>query len=205
MEYPKIHSLYMRDPITNKFTTEFSKPEFDSEDLWHVEEKIDGMNMRVYIDNGKITDIKGRTDAASIPPKLLKWLGRDELVLKIMEHYNTGPVILFGEGFGAGIQSGGIYRKDQAMILFDCYMGGRWSTRLEILEIAGQLGMEVPAFIGLMTKEEAIKYVKSKPKGFYGDQNYPMEGVMCRSEPLVRYNTRSANPVMFKLKVKDFK
>ena len=27
---------------------------------------------------------------------------------------------------------------------------------------------------------------------------------MCRSDPLMRFNSRSANPVMFKLKAKDF-
>jgi len=205
MKYPKIHSLYKRDPNTHKFLDEYSKPEFAScsHRPWDVQEKIDGMNIRIYIQDNKIIDIEGRTDEAFIPPKLLKWLQRDEL-REAIEALEMNTIILFGEGFGSGIQSGGIYRKDQAMILFDTYGSQRWGTREEVTSIAEALGMETPYRIGRMTMQEAIDYVKSKPNGWYGSGSYPIEGVICRSEPLVRYNKHSADPIMFKLKCKDF-
>jgi len=56
-----------------------------------------------------------------------------------------------------------------------------------------------------MTEEEVVAFVKSKPTGKYNDTGYPMEGIIARSEPLVRFNEPGAGPVMWKLKVKDFK
>ncbi len=206
MEYPKIHSLFKRDPETHRFLDEVSCEEFYGHSEWRVEEKIDGMNIRIYIDGpqGIITDIKGRTDNAMIPPKLLKYFKNNTLFQnysKIL--FLNGPAILFGEGFGADIQSGGIYRKDMAFILFDCYFSDRWSTREEIYHMGPLLGFDTPHDYGIMSISEIIKMIKSKPNGMYGSANYLTEGIIARSHPLVRFNDRSANPVLWKLKVKD--
>jgi ATP-dependent RNA circularization protein (DNA/RNA ligase family) len=205
MEYPKIHSLFMRDEKTHKFTEHYSKREFESPHiLWSVEEKIDGMNMRIHVTDGKITKVVGRTDDALIPPKLLAWFNRPEFIEKIAI-IKPVTAILYGEGFGAGVQKGGIYRPDPAFILFDCYAQDRWGTRPEIRELAQLLGIDCPAWLGVMTTQEVVEYVKSRPQGMYGLGNYMMEGVICRSNPVVRFNDEQAAPVMFKLKVRDFK
>jgi hypothetical protein len=204
MEYPKIHSLFKRDEKTHRFTNELSKEEFDvPHTFWHCEEKIDGTNMRIYIKDNKITDIKGRNDSSLLEPKVLAWINRPELAKKVAE-FEPKTCILFGEGFGGKIQIGKNYRKDEAFILFDCYANGRWATRTEISRIAYDLDMGCPAYLGCLTTGEAIEYVQKKPRGKYGSNDYPMEGIICRSWPLVRFNDKSADPVMFKLKVKDF-
>ncbi len=202
MEYPKINSIWKRDEANALIPGDYARPEFSACKQWRVEEKIDGTNIRVYIQDGGI-EIKGRTNKAEIPAPLLAFFARDEFMNKL-PYFGTTPVQLFGEGFGASIQSGGIYRPDVAFILFDVYMSNRWSTREEVQETALALGLDCPADLGIMTEEEIIAFVKSKPKGRYNDKGYPMEGVMVRSQPLMRFNTQGAAPVMWKLKVKDF-
>lgn len=206
MEYPKINSIYKRETLPGGtvgrlIPGQYACPEFASFSQWRVEEKIDGMNIRVFVDGDRI-EIKGRTEHALLPPKLLQYFeGLKPFLLNnpIYPH----PYILFGEGFGAGIQKGGIYRKDVAFCLFDVYTN-RWSTREEVYAIAERFGLDRPHDFGLMTELEILNFVESQPSGKYNDKGYPMEGVMCRSEPLMRCNTYSAHPIQWKLKAKDF-
>jgi ATP-dependent RNA circularization protein (DNA/RNA ligase family) len=201
MEYPKIHTLWKRGEDHKIIEGDYSKPEFASIKTWRVQEKIDGTNVRIFINCDKGVEIKGRTNEALLHPKLIK-------LIEEKHYYNQtlpiGNMILFGEGFGAGIQKGGIYRKDMSFILFDVYANGRWSTREEVNDIAKLLDLEQPADLGSMTQDDIVSFVKSKPRGRYNNEGYIMEGVVVRSEPLMRYNTQSADPIVWKLKVKDF-
>ena len=203
MEYPKINSLWKRDNAHNIIENDYARAEFGAFKKWRVEEKIDGTNIRMYVQNGTI-DVKGRTNKADVPAAVLAFLTREEFLQKL-SCFGVNPVILFGEGFGGNIQIGTHYRKDVAFILFDVYMHGKWCSREEVWELAQKLGLDHPADLGMMTEEEIVAFVKSKPTGKYNDTGYPMEGVIARSEPLVRFNEQTADPVMWKLKVKDFK
>ena len=228
MEYPKIHSLWKRAEGHNFIIGDYSCPEFATQTKWRVQEKIDGTNIRIVIQrfadpqldvlyttlkqgnkiSNQICDIclLGKTGNAQIPKGIIDWFQEKHFEITLLQNsiFPIGTTILFGEGFGPKIQSGGIYRKDISFILFDVYMCGRWSTREEVDEIAKLLGLESPCDLGLMKEEEIVAFVCSKPKGFYGDKNYTIEGIVARSEPLVRFNNNQANPVMWKLKVKDF-
>lgn len=176
-------------------------------------------------------EIHGRTNKAQLNQKLIDFIWNKHFETKLDLFPINGEVystVLFGEGFGAGIQSGGIYRNDISFILFDVYMGGRWSTREEVKHLANLLELETPHDFGMMTQDEIISFIKSKPRGMYGantittpknifiaaagtgiivkpSPNYILEGIVARSEPLVRFNNNQASPVMWKLKVKDFK
>ena len=168
-------------------------------------------------------EIHGRTNKAQLNQKLIDFIWNKHFETKLDLFPINGEVystVLFGEGFGAGIQSGGIYRNDISFILFDVYMGGRWSTREEVKHLANLLELETPHDFGMMTQDEIISFVKSKPRGWYAAYHarelygidvedatyaYTIEGIVARSEPLVRFNNNQASPVMWKLKVKDFK
>jgi hypothetical protein len=56
-------------------------------------------------------------------------------------------VTVYGEGYGAGIQTGAVYRPDQAVIVFDVKTGAWWLAREDVADVAGKLGLDVvPAF-----------------------------------------------------------
>lgn len=219
MEYPKIHSLWMRHSLLSGKTKrpfivgEYAKEEFGSISKWRVEEKIDGMNIRLYIDRDRI-DVKGRTNYSKIPGSFMDYINNHEFRSKVS--MIPFPGILFGEGFGAGIQTGGIYRPTQAFMLFDAYIDRQWLSREGVRRLGETLGFDTPHDFGIMTEDDIIDLVKSAPRTYYEDKTdiqpkkmlyqskNAFEGVMVRSEPQMRFNDQQATPIMWKLKVKDF-
>jgi len=224
-EYVKINSLWkrhgcdlekvdkvFRDTITNKkdfIVGEYSKQEFGNIKKWHVEEKIDGTNIRVTYKNGSIY-IEGRTSAAQLPCHLLHYL-QETFTPEIMQKVfpvepgddSMPKVTLFGEGYGPKIQScGGNYRSTPGFILFDVFVGGWWLKREDVKSIADKIGVPTCPEIGVMEECEIVEYIKSNPLSLCSKIPHVMEGVVCRSYPLVLF--RDGTPVMWKLKCKDF-
>jgi ATP-dependent RNA circularization protein (DNA/RNA ligase family) len=221
MQYPKIHSLWKRqgwyleegkknNPEYQKgrqsfIIGDYALPEFGIIKQWRVSEKVDGTNIRIHLTDK--VEFHGRTADSNLPTKLYHYLSNEftyEKLDKILTSDTTGRNIwLFGEGYGAGIQScGGNYRKDMGFILFDIFVNGWWLGQDNVQEIASQLNISYVPTLGLMTESEIIEYVKSKPLSLCSEDKQIMEGIVARTEPvLVR---RSGEPLMMKLKCKEF-
>lgn len=226
MEYPKIHSLWKRegwyfDEEAKKdlgkkkgrssfIVGDYALPEFDNIKCWDVEEKIDGTNIRILFKNG-VVRFGGRTKDSHIPTSLLDYLQSnftDSLMQgRFVSAGGSHPeVILFGEGFGPKIQSGGYYSQNPGFCLFDVKIGDWWLERNSVWEIAGSLGAFFPPQLGVMDKSEIVEFVKEKRLSNFA-RNDPkklqlMEGVVCRPSPMMLL--RNGNPIMFKLKFNDF-
>ena len=225
-EYIKINSLWKREgwyfdqkdkkntcPEKQKYRQSFvegdySCPEFGNIKSWHVEEKIDGTNIRVMLsENGDIR-FGGRTEKAQIPCHLLDVLQDTFSIGNISKTFpsedNLLPsIILYGEGYGPKIQNGGCYRDDPGFILFDVFIYGWWLRRDDVYDIAEKLNIPHAPFIDYMSELEVVEYVKSKPQSLCSKKPQAMEGVICRSDPLMLF--RDGTPVLWKLKCKDFK
>lgn len=204
IEYPKINTIWKREreKPCRIMPGQFSRPEFETIDLWHVTEKIDGMNVRVIWD-GETVDFRGRTDRAQMPTNLMAHLKEAFPVEKMKEKF-PGPVILFGEGYGAGIQNGGNYSPDQKFILFDVLIDGWWLEPENVKDVAGCLEIDsVPAFCKMST-ESAIDLVAGRERllSEIAPKAIVAEGIVCRSVPGL-FNRRGER-VMWKLKVKDY-
>ena len=50
---------------------------------------------------------------------------------------DANDVTVYGEGYGAKIQSGGMYRQDQAVIVFDVRVGPWWLSDENVADVAG--------------------------------------------------------------------
>lgn len=209
MEYPKIQSLWKRELNTKKLIEDnYSEEEFGTIKLWSVTEKIDGTNVRVEYKNGNV-QFMGRTKDAQMPPHLLNYLQlafhpaclHKEFVKTEDENYPH--VIIFGEGYGPKIQAvGGNYRKEVGFIIFDIWVGGWWLKQQDVRTISTALGIDTVPDLGTMSEPEIVDFVKGKPQSRCSLYPQMMEGVVCRSEPLVLL--RNGKPVMWKLKCKDF-
>ena len=98
MKYPKINTLWKRDE-KNKFNIivgEYSCPEFDNIDKWHITEKIDGSNIRVIFNRQREDSptFLGRTDNAQIPIFLLDCLKKIFTREKLLKQFpETGLVV----------------------------------------------------------------------------------------------------------------
>jgi len=218
-QYHKVHGLYKRyregDQKGKFIIGQYSLPEFELlKDInWVWTEKVDGTNIRVqYITNPLCQDIifKGKTDRAEMPKHLLEYLQKTFTLEKLENLFGTSEekpdICLYGEGYGYKIQSGGKYfinPNNVGFILFDIKIGNMWLKREDIEEIADKLPIHVVPKVGKGTIDEAINYIKSKPKSHFGYQNFVMEGIVIKPE--YELLDRRGYRILTKIKVKDFK
>ena len=162
IEYHKIPGPFKRHvegPDKNKVIPwSWTSPELQvlADIPWQFTEKVDGTNIRVIWDGHK-PEFRGRTDRALLPADLLKALIEmfPEEVLE--QTFTHDSVILFGEGYGPGIQKGGgNYREDKSFILFDVKIGEWWLLRKDVEDIAKALGIDVVPLVSEKTLTEAI-------------------------------------------------
>src|SRR3972149_10315547 len=96
--YPKIQTVFLRDPETNfrnLIMGCYALPEFEylKNNEWVFTEKIDGTNIRVIYKDGEVM-FKGKTDNSEIPKFLLE---------KLKEKFcNSDSLKLFEINFPSG-------------------------------------------------------------------------------------------------------
>jgi ATP-dependent RNA circularization protein (DNA/RNA ligase family) len=206
-EYPKIPTVYARDPATNYRTMivgEFATPELEylQNNIWEFTEKVDGTNIRVMFKEGMIT-IGGKNDNSDIPEFLRAKLNEMFLPLHaaFVSQFNDAEVCLYGEGYGAKIQKVGVnYRRDQSFVLFDIRIGYWWLQRKDVDEIAENLGLQSVPVIGEGTLHDMIRKVKVGFNSCWGD--FLSEGIVAR--PKVELMARNGKRIITKIKHKDF-
>jgi len=206
-EYPKIQTVFKRDPATRYKTLldgDYSLPEFEylANNKWIFTEKVDGTNIRVYFRDGRIT-FGGRTDIAQIPETLVERLNERFLpqAERFAEIFNSADVCLYGEGYGAKIQKGGgNYRPDQDFVLFDVLVGDWWLQRPDVEDIAEKMGLDVVPVVGEGTLLEMVEHAKAGITSTWGD--FQAEGYVAR--PATELKTRSGHRLITKIKCRDF-
>lgn len=206
--YHKIDGIFERDEKSKKLiegkwrdeTVEFLK-----DNVWEFTEKVDGTNIRVHWDGHKV-EFGGRTDNAQIPAPLTNRLfelfgGQDNEEL-FEQKFGEMEVILFGEGYGAKIQTGGNYKDTQDFILFDVKIGSNWQPRSSNEDIAKYFGIDIVPIVLEGTIQDGINYVKGKPMSLIGKKEAKMEGLVGR--PKVELCNRTGKRVIVKIKERDW-
>ena len=207
-EYPKIDTLFERDPAS--FVVDPAKLKasvLGTINEWDVTEKIDGTNIRVMLSKDGAVSFGGRTDAASIPGDLVQYLVRtfQQDTLKSALWLNSEEpvgVVLYGEGYGPGIQKcGGLYRADKAFILFDVLVDGQWWLDREAVDIiAAMLGIDAVPYLGRMTLGQIVDLVRVPFLSKIGAA--VAEGVVAR--PIETLFDKRMKRIIINLKTKDF-
>jgi hypothetical protein len=215
VEYTKINTVWKRTTKGIIIPGDFSVPEFEflAHNPWNWTEKIDGMNLQLHWDGSSVY-VGGRTANAQIPAKLytaLKPLVDDTDRWKKMFPGEHSDVTVYGEAYGAGIRSGGNYRPDMTMIVFDVLIDGWWLRRDNIHSVADGLGLDVVPDLGQYSLWSAWETLKSgvftsawdvladdDTKGHY----CPIEGIV--GKPDVELKARDGERLIVKLKVADY-
>ena len=164
-EYHKIETLYERDAATFKVKPDVLKNRtYSLLKSWHWTEKVDGTNIRVIWKDGKLT-MGGKTDNAQIHADLIKWLYEhiSPDSLRAAFDADVTDVVVYGEGYGAGIQKGGgDYSPIKKLIVFDVLVGGKWWLNYEgVCDVAAKLNLDVVPSFGEMTLETATEFVRA--------------------------------------------
>lgn len=205
-EYHKIETLYERDEKTF-----FVKPgvlknrTYSLIKTWHWTEKIDGTNVRCIWKHGVAHSLTfgGKSDNAQMHADLVKWLYEKVSVDRLREIFPDVDAVIYGEGYGAGIQNGGDYSPTKKFIVFDVLVDGKWWLNHEaVCDVAGKLGLEVVPDFGEMTLDEATEVVRAGFASRLNGGKARAEGLVGRTaEPL--FDKKGARLIV-KLKTKDF-
>lgn len=209
MLYPKIQSVFKRDPLTNFKTflvDQYSTPEIEylSGLPWVWTEKIHGTNIRIEWDGTNLFH-GGRTEKAQVYPPLMDYLKATFNRERLFEKFFGAPyVTIFGEGYGKKIQSVGTkYLSDRVgFILFDIVVGKWYLKREDLEENAEFFGIPVVPIIGEGTIPEAIEVVQEGFQSRCSETPQIAEGLVL--QPKVTLLGRSGARVITKLKYKDF-
>lgn len=203
-EYHKINSIYKRDERGKMLFGQYACPEFQylANCHWVFTEKIDGTNIRILRDGQRVS-FGGKTDNAQIPAPLATVLAHQclPMVNQFREVFGESSACLYGEGYGAKIQKGGVYRHDQGFILFDVQVSDWWLNRADVEDIGRRLVGEVVPIVGEGTLFDMVERVRSGLSSQWGD--FLAEGVVAR--PFVELRTRRGDRIITKLKTKDFR
>ena len=183
---------------------------------WHVEEKIDGMNICIEYEDGVLSYF-GR-EKSELEPKYLEFLkklifvGDLNKVMPLAKNY-----ALYGELYGLDIYGLDIganskhYETDLQFALFDVYIqsdtptGFIWLSRDNVKDIAQKLNLKTPTEFGTFR----FKYVKQLLSNMYDTKagfltklaGSFIEGLVLRTEPLLL--NRKHERIMLKLKKED--
>lgn len=212
MKYPKIPTVFKRDPATNFKTLlrdQFATPELEylADTKWIFTEKVDGTNIRVYWD-GENVAIRGRTDNAQMPVVLMDELRSifcgEVAIEKWKRQFPEGCFCLYGEGYGAKIQKGGgNYISDGVdFVLFDvlCVSSMIWLDAGSVADIADSLDVDIVPVVGRGDLRDAVQTTEIGFNSRWGD--FTAEGLVMRPE--VELQTRTGDRIITKIKHKDF-
>lgn len=212
-EYHKIQTVYKRNPAKNNKTLlegQCSIPEFEY--LWYnnwiFTEKVDGTNVRIMYQDGKIS-IAGKTDDSQMLMTLSGMLNDDfvysDFANKGFSKIFDDPdakVCLYCEGYGAKVQKGGgNYRSDPGVVLFDVLIDDWWLKREDVEDVAQKLFMDVVPVIGNGSLDEMCDMARKGFDSIWGD--FQAEGIVAR--PKVELKARNGDRIITKIKCKDFR
>jgi len=208
-EFPKIETLYERDEKTHKLKQPLilRNSVYEIIKTWLFSEKIDGTNIRIIWQDGKLS-FGGKTDNAQIHADLIKWLYENILIDKMALVFPDTEAIVYGEGYGAGIQKGGGgYSKTKQFIVFDVLVAGKWWLNWEnTCDVANKLGLKTVPFIGEMTLEEGVEMVRKGFNSILAKENTreirPAEGIVGRTVETLF--DKKGHRIIIKLKTRDF-
>lgn len=205
-EYHKIETLYERDEKTFRLKPELAlkNPTYGLLKSWQFTEKIDGTNIRCIWNHatGKLT-FGGKTDNAQIHADLVRYLYENIPVENVRQVFPDMSAVIYGEGYGAGIQKGGDYSPTKKFIIFDVLVDGKWWLNWQnVCDVAAKLHLEVVPFIGEMSLEDAAQMVRAGFQSRLNGGKAKAEGLVGRpSETL--FDKKGARLIV-KLKTKDF-
>jgi hypothetical protein len=212
-KYPKIPGPFLRSTEPGKRNQiiwgAWTVPELGylADVPWIWTEKVDGINIRVHWDGYKVSfgsRVAGVDDPDPIVASLIPIL-EEMFPEELMEQtFKATEVTLYGEGYGTGIRSGGVYRPDQSFVLFDVLIGQWWLKRDSLLDIGQKLGIDVVPVMANCSITDAIRAISDGGGGprSHWNADHVVEGwVGVTPTGLL---TRAGERLMVKVKTRDF-
>lgn len=219
--YPKTPHLWNRSENPPKMRgvmdrSNLAVPEFGTINIWHVTEKIDGTNIRVMLRLvGGVWRVdfftRNSTDHNIVWPGAKKFLTKtftSDCIFRAIDIDKLEPntiVVFYGELYGPNIMGGGTYSETVDYALFDVMIDDWWLEPKVVQDMAEKMGINyVPVIWEEATRRDIITYLSSPDITSRLSPEHTMEGVVCRSNPMMLFRGKK-NPIQFKLKFKEMR
>jgi hypothetical protein len=211
--YPKIETLFNRGKTTFKVLPEAGVrvAAFDAVDRWIIEEKCDGMNIRLVFAPDVATGaptvrILGRTDNANFRPgwraHLEAIVSPPGLIEKLLGLLEAPTATVYGELMGPKINGNPHGLAALEFQIFDVRAGSRWASRGTVLQVADALHVSTAPCLGHgLHRADIVDGVRGRFESTFSLNGY-FEGVVAR--PARELFDEFGNRMIWKLKRKDF-
>lgn len=210
-QYHKIETAFERDEATHKvYPDRLKNPVYALLKRYVWTEKIDGTNIRVIwkpLNVEQRLEFRGKTDNAQLHADLVTWLIKNITAEKLEDVFPSTNVIIYGEGYGAGIQKGGAYSAEKKFIAFDVFVDEKWWLGdAAVRDVCQKLGIAVVPHLGETSLEEAVERVRigfASPLAMaQTGEARPAEGLVGR--PVETMFDKKGSRIIIKLKTEDF-
>lgn len=216
-KYEKFSSPFKKD---DKFFNTIEMAQNLPVGTWIKTEKIDGTNIRIILTKPEEGMLQVKREVHIASRKLIlnredkgsnQYLDclKDVNLHKIEEYFKDvdSTVTIYGEGYGAGVQKGGIYSKEKRFRVFDIRIGEAYQDFEYVKKVCLDNQLNLVPIIGEVREitygechNSLVKFKETLLKE--GDGGKP-EGIVYKFEPVLlnKYKER----LIFKVKFKDFK
>lgn len=185
-----------RSPIVDRGNWSSDVFEYLAGNRWIFQEKIDGTNMRIIVDDQGVCDIRGRTDKTLLHPVLIKNMASMLPAPEFFVENQLTGLTIYGEGYGPGIQEGGKYRTEPGFIAFDVWRDGVWWGHRGVQSVCDTLGIQVVPIVARGALALGVEMVSEGLISTFG--GFYAEGLIARTEVPV-YNAHGG---LVKCKIK---
>ena len=147
----------------------------------------------------------GKTDNAQIHADLVKWLYAHITPASLAAAFpeDVGEAVVYGEGYGPGIQKGGgLYADEKKLIVFDVKVGDWWLSGENMRDVTRKLGLGAVPLLGEMTLADATEKVRAGFPSLLNGGKVQAEGMVGR--PCEALFDKKGSRLIVKLKTKDF-
>ena len=213
-KYAKFSSPFKKD---EKFKNMMDENQYLPEGRWIKTEKIDGTNIRIILT--KPDDINKREILIGSRKLILNPDDKSSNIYydclkevnlnKLNEYFDdiNSTIIIYGEGYGAGIQKGGKYSSKKNFRIFDIRIGEAYQDYEYIKKVCIDNQLNIVPVLGVVRYIDYTSCVNDL-KQFKetllkeGSGGKP-EGIVYKFEPVLlnKYKER----LIFKIKFKDFR
>lgn len=173
-----------------------------AESPWVYSRKVDGENIRIQW-NGEQALWNGKSNAFQCGVEFTEYMNDTFLEEIFEEKFGRDKIVtLFGEKMGPKTQRNELGLKKEAVILYDVNINGTWLSKVNVVEIAGYFGANVPSIYQYMPHGRVSAKLRELIEMCANGEFKDWEGIVAT--PLVEMRDQKGQRVIVKIKNRDY-